>query len=188
MRVELHRETLDSLYYYDESSPSYLRWKVDRYCGKNLNRLIAAKGDPAGNLNPRGYWTVTVGESNAFAHRVIMALMGFDVSKCQVDHIDRNRSNNKVSNLRLVSRIVNSRNLSKRVQNSSGITGVSLIQGNWGLKAIAHWREDGRNRCKSFSVDKYGLTPALAMAARARDDSIKRLNSLGYGYSDTHGA
>ena len=86
-----------SLLKYDESSPSGLRWLVDMNGG-------ACAGDIAGSLHPDGYWLITIRERRFMAHRVIMHLVkGFDLeSMLQVDHIDRNRSNNLISNLRLL--------------------------------------------------------------------------------------
>lgn len=59
-------------------------------------------------------------------HRLIMLYMlGKKFPKSEIDHIDHNRSNNSWSNLRIVCRQTNSRNLSKHKANTSGFTGVS---------------------------------------------------------------
>lgn len=85
------------------------------------------------------------------------------------------------------------RSLSKRVSNTSGVTGVSWeCKSNChALRAVASWNEYSDNskfqRTKSFSVKKYGLLPAFAMAVQCRKEAIKRLNDLGYGYTDNHG-
>ena len=37
-------------FYYDETSPSCLRWKVDRYGGKGYNIKKISQGDIAGSI------------------------------------------------------------------------------------------------------------------------------------------
>ena len=52
----------------------------------------------------------------------------FRQTDCQVDHIDGNRKNNSISNLRVVSNMENHRNMKRSKSNKSGITGVSFHQ------------------------------------------------------------
>lgn len=59
------------------------------------------------------------------AHRVACHLLGYDISKGEVDHIDGDGTNNKASNLRVVSRSVNRRNSAISSANTSGMVGVS---------------------------------------------------------------
>ena len=59
------------------------------------------------------------------AHRVACYLLGHDISKGEVDHIDGNGANNRPSNLRVVSRSTNRRNSSLSSTNTSGVVGVS---------------------------------------------------------------
>jgi len=59
-----------------------------------------------GSLNAVGYYEITLNYNRFLNHRIIaMVYLGLDITdaKRQVDHIDRNRSNNNVSNLQLVS-------------------------------------------------------------------------------------
>lgn len=42
----------------------------------------------------------------------------------EIDHIDGNRRNNSLNNLRLVTSVINSKNRKKRSDNTSGITGI----------------------------------------------------------------
>lgn len=115
-----------SLLKYDESSPSGLRWLVDMNGG-------ACAGDIAGSLHPDGYWLITIRERRFMAHRVIMHLVkGFDLeSMLQVDHIDRNRSNNLIRNLRIVSALQNCQNKGEYKNNTSGVKGVVLRGNAW---------------------------------------------------------
>lgn len=106
---------------YDESSPSGLRW-----VSPISNRLKA--GDVAGTYNSKtGYWQITVKGKRTYNHRVILHILkGLDLdSRLQVDHIDRDRGNNKVDNLRVVTQQDNLVNKGIRSNNTSGCQGVS---------------------------------------------------------------
>lgn len=77
-----------------------------------------------------------------------------------------------------------SRNRTKRVDNKTGVTGVSFGNG----KFVAQCKLlNGKSKTKSFSVSKYGHDDALALAIAAREEMITELNTQGAGYSDTHG-
>lgn len=49
----------------------------------------------------------------------------------QLDHIDRNRQNNKIENLRAATNTTNQHNASTRKDNTSGCTGVHKKNGKW---------------------------------------------------------
>jgi hypothetical protein len=66
-------------------------------CGRAL------KGMAAGNLNKQGYVVIQHKRRLLKAHRMAWLLLtGEDPMDYQIDHIDRNRSNNQAANLRLV--------------------------------------------------------------------------------------
>ena len=65
------------------------------------------------------------------AHRVAWAMHYGAWPKGQIDHINGNPSDNRISNLRDVSMQVNSQNMPLRVDNSTGVPGVTRHQGKW---------------------------------------------------------
>jgi hypothetical protein len=72
-----------------------------------------------------------------------------------IDHINHNRQDNRIENLRWVSRKDNNRNQSMSSRNTSGIQGVRFDKrgNNW----IAQWNDNqGKHKAKSFSINKYG--------------------------------
>lgn len=91
----------------------------------------------------------------------------------QIDHLDHDRSNNRIENLRLVTHKENGRNISKKKNNTSGITGVG-----WD-KRRQKWRAqiyvDGKAIC-------LGLYDNLldAVAERKRAEKF-------YGFNENHG-
>ncbi len=157
--------------YYDESSPSGLR---------------PVHGGSYGAINSRGYWLVNIRRKPFRAHRVIFELL----NQCcilpgyEIDHIDGNKVNNKVSNLRVCSRRGNVINKCKQSNNTSGITGVSYNykkqywQGSWS-------DVNGRSTSRCFSCALY--EDAFERACKARQEGIEYMKSLGIEYTERHG-
>lgn len=124
-------------------------------------------GDPAGVLNRNGYYAVSCGKSGSFlVHRIIWFLVkSEDPGNFVIDHIDGDRANNIISNLRKVTAFENSRNAKHRSDNTSGVKGV-FVSNNF---CIATWVDNtGTPRCKNFSCKKYGKELAFALAVYCR--------------------
>ena len=173
--------------YYDETSPSCLRWKVKT--GRKV--VIGAK---AGSKHTHA-WGVRIMRKRYLAHRVIYEiLIGKIPDGYDIDHIDRNPHNNKLSNLRAVPHWLNMRNLSLREDTRSGVTGVHYKE-IYDKRADytytgwrAEWRDlSGKNCTKLFSTRKYGDCLAFQLAREHREKMISELNERGAGYSPTHG-
>lgn len=73
-----------------------------------------------------GYLAGTLFKRHLFAHRVIWALHHKSFPLLWLDHIDGNRENNDISNLREVSYKDNNKNSAIRKDNKTGYTGVTL--------------------------------------------------------------
>lgn len=70
-----------------------------------------------------GYKRILIDGELVFQHRIIWKLV-FGVEPKYIDHTDRDKSNNRLNNLRDVSHQENMRNRSRHKNNSSGETGV----------------------------------------------------------------
>jgi len=81
-------------------------------------------GKPAAtSINSSGYYQMTVLGSVQRAHRVIWKMVhGLD-AEC-LDHINRDRLDNRIENLRSIKSADNALNLSLRTDNKSGVAGV----------------------------------------------------------------
>lgn len=125
------------------------------------------------------------------AHRVIWQLHnGFVAVDVDVDHINGVRTDNRIENLRAVTRAVNQRNQKLHKSNTSGIAGVCLVSpgGGTSQRWIARWYDtEGRRHEQGFSVNVYGGETARALAVAARGLAILELNNSGAGYSERHG-
>lgn len=91
-------------------------------------------GKIAGSINAIGYRFIKIGNNNYSAHRIIWIYhFGKIPSKMMIDHINHIRSDNRIDNLRIVFEIDNHKNISKRVANKSGTTGICFANriGKW---------------------------------------------------------
>lgn len=154
--IYLSKEMFDSYLQYDETSSTFLRWKVDSI--KNVKA-----GDEAGSKNSQDYLIVSLKGKTYQSHRIIAILHGLDVNGKLIDHIDRDRSNNKISNLRSVTPLQNSRNIGNNSKNVSGIPGVRFNESknSW----IVYWQYCGKQKFKDFSISRYLSSEAAFEAA-----------------------
>lgn len=74
----------------------------------------------------RGYGHVGIGGKLYLAHQLIWLLTYGEWPENDIDHRDRNPMNNKIENLRVVTRQENQHNHGLRRDNSSGYIGVSF--------------------------------------------------------------
>lgn len=105
---------LHELFDYDPETGNLL-WKVARQ-GIRV-------GDVAGCINTRGYRYVCVDGRDHRAHRLVWLYHHGEWPKNGIDHIDRDPGNNRIENLRDVSRALN--NLNRSLPNNIGYAGVS---------------------------------------------------------------
>lgn len=83
----------------------------------------AIKGNRAGKLRKDGYRDVGVNGKYYLEHRVIYAILNNELPEV-IDHIDHNRTNNLIENLRHADYASNAWNSKLSKNNSSGIKGI----------------------------------------------------------------
>lgn len=84
-------------------------------------------GDRAGGLTRKGYLTVQYAGKKYAAHRLAWFFVYGEFPRGEIDHINGIRTDNRISNLRIVSRTVNCQNSHRlRRDNTSGHRGVSI--------------------------------------------------------------
>ena len=98
---QIGQAALKKIYAYDTSSPSFLS-----------RRLHDGRLKYVGSLGGNGYFSIKYLGSTILCHQVILLIndMTPDAMQAEVDHIDNNRQNNRVENLRWVTRTENSWN------------------------------------------------------------------------------
>lgn len=169
--------TIGDIFYYDESSPTGLRHRIDR---QNV------KKDSVAGSRSRTYSHVRFYGRFTPVHRLIWELHFGDIPDGMViDHIDGDIFNNLIGNLRLIPEILNHRNKRKHRNNRSGFIGVSFNKnGSW----VASWYdESGKQKYKYFSLANYDYITAKMLAIKFRETQIALLNSKGFGYTERHG-
>jgi len=91
---------------------------------KNIGRM--RKNTEAGQLKKRGYRHVSIGGKKFLVHRIIwLYVNGAIKTHMEIDHINHIKDDNRICNLREVTRLENCRNKSLSKKNTSGYIGVS---------------------------------------------------------------
>jgi hypothetical protein len=130
-------------------------------------------GDQVGSPHSAGYLQFKYNGARYFVHRVAWLASKGEWPALDIDHKNQIKTDNRVANLREVSKIENKRNCSLHSSNTSGINGV-----DW-QKARGKWRACVMIEGKTKNL---GLFCSKSDAAKARSDA----DAL-YGFSSIHG-
>lgn len=131
------------------------------FCWKVSKRGIS-KGDVAGNFTGK-YVKICLDGVQYYAHRLAWAYVTGNEPTCEIDHIDGNRHNNRIDNLREATRQQNARNISRSRVNTSGHKGISrTFVKNGGYEYWLAVVEVGNHRrTKTFPYNDHGLELAI---------------------------
>lgn len=107
----------------------------------------------ADNAKRNGYRAVRLDGKHFFAHRLVWQMKHGDLEPEEfLDHIDRDKTNNKLSNLRKFSHSQNAFNRGIQLNNTSGVTGVSYNKRD--RKWVAMIKINGKQKCLGASKKK----------------------------------
>lgn len=137
-----------------EAKSGLLTWKIDHW-----KRIKAGK--PAGDFYGNGYRRVCVDSVGYLAHRVVWLMAYGEWPDGEIDHVNGDRSDNRISNLRLATAAENKQNIGLKANNKSGFTGVS-----WDRKS-AKWKGTITLGGKAMHLG-YFDTPEAAAEAYAK--------------------
>lgn len=112
----LTQNRVKELLIYDSESGVFT-WKV--------NRGTAKAGNIAGDING-GYRRIKIDGKNYQEHRIAWLYVYGEMPTKDIDHIDQNKTNNKISNLRLATPSENQQNISCRKKKSGLPVGVAF--------------------------------------------------------------
>jgi hypothetical protein len=97
------------------------------------------KGDVAGSTGPKGYVVVHVDGKGYHAHRLVWLIVHGRFPPEHLDHVDGNKVNNRLVNLREASNAENQQNLKRaRSHNKVGTLGVSIHKGHWRAQIVVN--------------------------------------------------
>lgn len=150
-------------------------FKTDR-AWKTINSRCAGK--EAGSIWTDGsrkteYLRITILNLPRFAHRLVWIYMNGCLPDNDIDHIDGNGLNNKLSNLRDVSTQDNLKNQAMYVNNTSGVVGIYWTKAS--QKWVARIPHNGKLKYLGSFDDKLEAINARKQA------------EIEYGYHKNHG-
>jgi len=154
----INQEFVKEYFKYDDGL-LLLRKKYSRRCGVSLDTKV-------GSLSAAGYLRVSIDYRKYSIHRLIFLYHhGFLPEK--IDHIDQNKTNNKIENLREASQSENLTNRGLNKTNTTGYKGVSFVHKT--NKYIAHI-------CKDNIKEHLGTFNTAKEAAEAYDKRAEEIH------------
>ncbi len=146
-------------------------FKSDRLY-KIWNTRFAGK-ETLNAIGPHGYHAIGIFGKRYQAHRFIWAFHHGEWPEGQIDHINHNRADNRIENLRVVSHAENQRNRPLQSNNLSGFAGVYYHKPN------GKWRALIKHAGTSYAL---GIFDEISDAVKAREAA-----KLKFGFHPNHG-
>jgi len=154
IKIDITRERVLELVKYDRMT-GHFTWIV--------NRTFMKVGDRAGTVEGNGYRNLRFDGRLFRAHRVAWLIEYGEFPQMDIDHIDGNRDNNAIANLRLATRSQNQGNVGCRKDNRSGFKGVKKHKNKWQAKI----QMNGKSRSLGYFDSPEDASNAYARAARS---------------------
>lgn len=136
MTPRITQEALKSILEYDQNTGVF-KWI------KRLSKRVHV-GDIAGHLVDDGYVLIGIGRSVYRAHILAWLYVHGEYPNSQIDHINQNKQDNRILNLRLVSKKQNMENRGSQKNNTTGFKGVSWHKQR--KKFVAWIKHNGKQR------------------------------------------
>lgn len=165
-----------------EPDTGKLYWRkrpVEMFNGKDPKRAQAifntryAGSEALGNVNTVGYKNGNIFSKVYAAHRVIWALYYGAWPEKDIDHINGDRADNRINNLRCVDRGTNCRNQKMRAANKSGVMGVMFDEER------AKWSARIGHNMKTIHLGRFNTFDEAVAARKAAEQK--------FGYHKGHG-
>lgn len=151
-------ERITELFNYDKTTGIVTR---------KTNRGQCKAGSIVGTKHISGYLAARVDGNIYLLHRLIWCIVHGSWPECYIDHIDGDRRNNVISNLREATHTENTQNAKIRDDNTSGIKGVhySIRLNKWVARVQTENKrvhlgafntlEDARDCIEKFRLDSH---------------------------------
>ena len=150
--IELTHETIRHIFDYKDG---HLIWKNPPH-----KKGPARPGMVAGCRDVLGYWRIGISGRREYAHRLIWLWHHGEMPKV-IDHINNDKGDNRIENLRVCTRSQNQMNVPLLNCNTSGIKGVG-----W-AKHMNKWRAFVGILGRSKHIGYYDTKEEAAEAAKA---------------------
>jgi len=143
-------------------------FKTDRAYLAWVSRFQNKDGFTA--INHNGYKIGRLGKVNILAHRVAWTLVHGVWPDGEIDHINGDRTDNRIDNLRVVSTKANARNKRIDARKISGVPGV-------------YWHKAANKWCAAINKsERIGYFRDFDEAVKARKEAERK-----HGYHENHG-
>ena len=131
-------------------------------------------GDIAGYTNSDGYIQISLDGKKYQAHRLAWLYVTGELPPKQIDHINHDKADNRIANLRCTNQAENCKNATKRKDNNSGVMGVSWYKDR--QKWVVNIRVNGKRLHLGYTTD-FDIAIAMRKAAERK-----------YGFHKNHGS
>lgn len=145
---ELSAEVLRMQFSYDPSTGHFIR---------------RGQAKQSGRIATKGYRQIALQGTRYMAHRLAWLYVYGEFPKQQIDHINQNKDDNRIANLREVTVKQNAENVTVWGQSSSGRRGVYWIE------RLGKWQADIKHNGKTIHLGTYESL-IEAVSARIRGE------------------
>jgi hypothetical protein len=128
--MSLSNEDVRELFYYNEDT-GVLLWR-------NHRNAKARAGSAVGSIHRTGYRITMINKKNYAVHLLIWQFVYEEIPN-QIDHINGNKADNRLCNLRACNASENGRNKRLQSNNSTGFKGVSFCIREGSYQATCRW-------------------------------------------------
>lgn len=165
----VQEESLRELYEECHSRYEYLDGKL--YYKQQTKNKKCPKGSEVGHLSSSGYRVTSVNYQVMLVHRIVF-LMFKGYLPSVIDHIDRDKENNRIGNLREADHKTNSWNRPLQSNNKSGYRGVS-----WSKNA-KKWRSSIKVNGKRIHLGMHTDAKTASEVYRRKVNELRRNETI----------
>jgi len=176
------QETVRDLLHYDPNTGIFTwRYRDRKYCASDKAQKIwntRYAGKKAGFFHEE-YIKIKIFYYNFAAHRLAILYVTGSLPSMDVDHIDRNKSNNRFENLREVSKFVNQQNrFNPRSDSRTQIIGAQKSGGKNSKKFYSRIRVNGKyHHLGTFDTAEQAGAAYLSAKQALHPDAVQTLDT-----------